>query len=121
SPGLARTKSAFYAIIPNTCCLWMGTRLAVAVRRRQQAALEQRPKKYAIIMHNDTQRAAHTWQRETKNQTLQKLLNTACNKRPASYYFLNRTPTPPPFSGMNSIPALANAATMLARLLTMGT
>ncbi|WP_234834477.1 LysR substrate-binding domain-containing protein, partial [Sinorhizobium meliloti] len=24
-PGLARTKSAFYAIIPNTCCLWMGT------------------------------------------------------------------------------------------------
>ncbi|WP_234843719.1 type IV toxin-antitoxin system AbiEi family antitoxin domain-containing protein [Sinorhizobium meliloti] len=32
-PGLARTKSAFYAIIPNTCCLWMGTSLAEAAKR----------------------------------------------------------------------------------------
>lgn len=39
--------------------------LAVAIRRRQQAALEQRLLKYAMIIHNDTQRAAHTWQWET--------------------------------------------------------
>lgn len=39
--------------------------LAVTIRRRQQNALEQRPKKYAMIMHNDTQRAAHKWQWET--------------------------------------------------------
>lgn len=39
--------------------------LAVAVRRRQQAELDQRPQKYAMIIHNDTQRAAHKWQWET--------------------------------------------------------
>jgi Z1 domain len=39
--------------------------LAVAVRRRQQTALDQRPQKYAMIIHNDTQRAAHKWQWET--------------------------------------------------------
>ncbi|KQZ72690.1 hypothetical protein ASE06_09380 [Sphingopyxis sp. Root214] len=38
--------------------------LAVAVRRRQQQMLEQRPLKYAMIIHNDTQRAAHDWQWE---------------------------------------------------------
>ncbi len=36
-------------------------------------------------------------------------------------YFLKRTPTPPPFSGMNRIPAFSNAAIMLVRLLLMGT
>ncbi|MDF8359001.1 Z1 domain-containing protein [Ensifer adhaerens] len=39
--------------------------LAVTIRRHQQVALEQKPKKYAMIMHNDTQRAAHKWQWET--------------------------------------------------------
>ncbi|HWW55407.1 MAG TPA: Z1 domain-containing protein [Sphingopyxis sp.] len=38
--------------------------LAVAVRRRQQQMLDQRPLKYAMIIHNDTQRAAHDWQWE---------------------------------------------------------
>lgn len=44
--------------------------LSVAIRRRQQHALELAQQKYAMIIHNDTQRAAHTWQWET----VQKLL-----------------------------------------------
>jgi len=44
--------------------------LSVAVRRRQQRAVELVQQKYAMIIHNDTQRAAHTWQWET----VQKLL-----------------------------------------------
>jgi hypothetical protein len=39
--------------------------LAVTVRRRQQISRDQRPRKYAMIIHNDTQRAAHRWQSET--------------------------------------------------------
>ncbi|MDX6806154.1 Z1 domain-containing protein [Terrihabitans rhizophilus] len=39
--------------------------LAVSVRRRQQVKLDQRPQKYSMIIHNDTQRAAHDWQWET--------------------------------------------------------
>ncbi len=42
--------------------------LAVTIRRRQQIVLELRPQKYAMIIHNDTQRAAHTWQWETVNR-----------------------------------------------------
>ncbi len=44
--------------------------LSVAIRRRQQRTLELTQQKYAMIIHNDTQRAAHTWQWET----VQKLL-----------------------------------------------
>lgn len=36
--------------------------LAVVIRRWQQKMQEQRPKKYAMIMHNDTQKLAHEWQ-----------------------------------------------------------
>jgi len=39
--------------------------LAVAIRRRQCLQLDQAPQKYAMIIHNDTQRAAHQWQAET--------------------------------------------------------
>ena len=42
--------------------------LAVAIRRRQQAEQELRLQKYAMIIHNDTQRAAHNWQWETVNR-----------------------------------------------------
>lgn len=45
--------------------------LAVAIRRRQQAEIEQPLQKYAMIIHNDTQRAAHSWQWET----VQKLIH----------------------------------------------
>jgi hypothetical protein len=36
--------------------------LAACVRRWQQQQSDERKKKYAMIIHNDTQRAAHTWQ-----------------------------------------------------------
>ncbi|WP_134604398.1 Z1 domain-containing protein [Pseudomonas aeruginosa] len=39
--------------------------LAVTIRRYQQKELEQPLKKYSMIIHNDTQRAAHKWQWET--------------------------------------------------------
>ncbi|WP_247263243.1 MULTISPECIES: Z1 domain-containing protein [Pseudomonas] len=39
--------------------------LSVAIRRRQQQELDQPLQKYAMIMHNDTQREAHNWQWET--------------------------------------------------------
>lgn len=45
--------------------------LSVAVRRRQQREMEQPPHKYAMIMHNDTQREAHDWQWETVKKLLQ--------------------------------------------------
>lgn len=44
--------------------------VAVAVRRAQQLKLEQRPKKYAMIIHNDTQRSAHKWQGDTVQMIL---------------------------------------------------
>ena len=36
--------------------------LAVVVRQRQQTAAGTKPIKYAMVMHNDTHRAAHGWQ-----------------------------------------------------------
>lgn len=36
--------------------------LAVCVRRWQQAEADERKKKYAMIIHNDTMKAAHAWQ-----------------------------------------------------------
>lgn len=39
--------------------------LAVSIRRRQHKELEQPLQKYAMIIHNDTRRDAHTWQWET--------------------------------------------------------
>lgn len=42
--------------------------LGVAVRRHQQQSQELTPKKYAMIIHNDTQKAAHEWQWETVNR-----------------------------------------------------
>jgi len=45
--------------------------LGVAVRRHQQHQLDQPPKKYAMIIHNDTQKAAHDWQWDTVNRLVQ--------------------------------------------------
>ncbi len=36
--------------------------IAITIRRRQQKQLDQRLEKYAMIIHNDTQRSAHDWQ-----------------------------------------------------------
>lgn len=44
--------------------------LAVAIRRQQPVAAGQRHQKYAMIIHNDTQRAAHTWQWETVHRII---------------------------------------------------
>ncbi|MBA1365423.1 Z1 domain-containing protein [Burkholderia gladioli] len=44
--------------------------LAVVVRRWQQALQEQRLGKFAMIIHNDTQRSAHNWQDETVEKIL---------------------------------------------------
>lgn len=44
--------------------------LAVAIRRRQQAMADQTPKRYAMVIHNDTQRAAHQWQWETVSKII---------------------------------------------------
>ena len=44
--------------------------LAVSIRRRQQKELDQPLQKYAMIIHNDTQRAAHNWQWETVHKLI---------------------------------------------------
>ncbi|WP_139253299.1 Z1 domain-containing protein [Burkholderia ubonensis] len=53
--------------------------LSVAVRRWQQEVLEQPPQKYAMIMHNDTQREAHNWQAETAEK-IQRAFETAAQQ-----------------------------------------
>ncbi|WP_081061755.1 Z1 domain-containing protein [Burkholderia territorii] len=50
--------------------------LSVAVRRWQQHVQEQPLQKYAMIMHNDTQREAHNWQSETADK-IQKAFEAA--------------------------------------------
>jgi hypothetical protein len=50
--------------------------LAVAIRRRQQEQKGEASRKYAMIIHNDTQRSAHKWQLETVNK-LVRLFETA--------------------------------------------
>ncbi|MDX8465743.1 Z1 domain-containing protein [Mesorhizobium sp. VK23B] len=44
--------------------------LAVAIRRHQQESQHQRKQKYAMVIHNDTQRLAHKWQRDTVENLL---------------------------------------------------
>jgi hypothetical protein len=56
--------------------------LAVAIRRRQQKELEQRQQKYSMIIHNDTQRAAHAWQWETVHKLLSLFEAAATNQDP---------------------------------------
>ncbi|QEZ45234.1 Z1 domain-containing protein [Cupriavidus oxalaticus] len=53
--------------------------LSVAVRRRQQREMGLPSHKYAMIMHNDTQREAHDWQWETVKKLL-KAFETAVEK-----------------------------------------
>ncbi len=45
--------------------------LAVAIRRRQQQAQGTSLQKYAMIIHNDTQKAAHAWQWETVGRLIE--------------------------------------------------
>lgn len=61
--------------------------LAVATRRWQQQYQEQPQQKYAMIIHNDTQRAAHTWQWETV-QKLVEVFEEAAQTNDQRFYDL---------------------------------
>ena len=56
--------------------------LAVAMRRRQQERAGDAPRKYAMIIHNDTQRKAHQWQWETVNKLVRLFEDAAVNDDP---------------------------------------
>lgn len=53
---------------------------AVVIRRLQQAAAGERPQKYAMVVHNDTQKAAHEWQ----NQIVDKLVEAFAQQAKAN-------------------------------------
>lgn len=56
--------------------------LAVAIRRRQQEGAGEGPLKYAMIIHNDTQRSAHKWQLENVNKLVRLFENAAADDDP---------------------------------------
>jgi hypothetical protein len=93
--------------------------LAVAVRRRQQELAGETPLKYAMIIHNDTQRSAHKWQWETVKKLEMLFENAAANGDPrlreafdAAYADLKRSVTadggqmPTPDDGYGDLIAL---------------
>jgi hypothetical protein len=51
--------------------------LAVCVRRWQQEGASERKRKYAMIIHNDTQRAAHAWQDQVLDWIFDAILQPA--------------------------------------------
>jgi hypothetical protein len=51
--------------------------LAVCVRRWQQQEADERKRKYAMIIHNDTQKAAHAWQDQVIDWIFEAILRTA--------------------------------------------
>ena len=51
--------------------------LAVAIRRKQQVAQRQPLQKYSMVIHNDTQRAAHNWQWEIVERLLAAFVEAA--------------------------------------------
>ncbi|WAJ29300.1 Z1 domain-containing protein [Antarcticirhabdus aurantiaca] len=53
--------------------------LAAGVRRWQQAQLGERPQKYAMIIHNDTQKAAQKWQVNVVGWIFEAVLDAATN------------------------------------------
>lgn len=54
--------------------------LAACIRRWQQSELGERPQKYAMIIHNDTQKAAQSWQANVVEWIIAALLDAATNK-----------------------------------------
>ncbi len=56
--------------------------LAVYVRRRQQTAAGQKLQKYAMVMHNDTHRAAHGWQEFVTTNLLKAFEEAAASDDP---------------------------------------
>lgn len=59
--------------------------LAVCVRRWQQQEAGERKKKYAMIIHNDTQKAAHAWQDQVVDWIFEAIVNAA-EYRPMSLH-----------------------------------
>lgn len=57
--------------------------LAVCVRRWQQEQVGEKKRKYAMIIHNDTQRSAHAWQDQVVDWIFDAILS-AGEKSPAS-------------------------------------
>ncbi|MER8802245.1 Z1 domain-containing protein [Mesorhizobium sp. M0998] len=53
--------------------------LGVIVRRWQQRKAGERPKKYAMVIHNDIQRAAHAWQDQVIDWIFAAIINAAEN------------------------------------------
>lgn len=49
----------------------------VGIRRWQQAKAGERPQKYTMIIHNDTQKAAHAWQDQVLNWIFEAIIKTA--------------------------------------------
>jgi hypothetical protein len=56
---------------------------AVGVRRWQHVEAGERPQKYAMIIHNDTQKAAHAWQDQVLTWIFDAVIDAAA-KQPAS-------------------------------------
>jgi hypothetical protein len=54
--------------------------VAADVRRWQQEAAGTRKRKYAMVIHNDTQRAAHAWQEQVIDWIFQAIHDAAANK-----------------------------------------
>jgi hypothetical protein len=53
--------------------------LAVCVRRWQQADAGEKKRKYAMVIHNDTQKAAHAWQDQIVEWVLEAAMDAATN------------------------------------------
>jgi hypothetical protein len=54
--------------------------LGVCIRRWQQAEAGEKKRKYAMIIHNDTQKAAHAWQNQVIEWVFEAITNAAANK-----------------------------------------
>lgn len=53
--------------------------LAVCIRRWQQAEAGEKKRKYAMVIHNDTQKAAHAWQDQIVEWVLEAAMDAASN------------------------------------------
>src|SRR5262249_5963634 len=53
--------------------------VSVGIRQWQQREAAEKPKKYAMIIHNDTQKAAHAWQDQVIEWIFDAIITTAEN------------------------------------------
>jgi hypothetical protein len=83
--------------------------LAVCVRRWQQEHAGERQKKYAMVIHNDTQRSAHAWQEQVIDWIFE-AIDAAAHSTPAALMLLFN----PAFDGLSHSVA-ADGGVMPAR------